>query len=260
LEIGAPDKLAVTKDNRYSPNPFKVSAKVTNLGAQAGRNLVVTLALPEGLRMADESSATQVSERIEPGASKTFGWAVRALGLPSGNLKLIVKATAAGAKAIETIHSLVVPELVPEMRVYPENQTVSAMTDGKPSLLPIAVKLAPAREFLGCRLTLTYDPNLLELLYISRGEAFVEAGSLLSPWSTGKSSEGRIENIGGERGGAPLLNVPECNLFTIVFVAKAPGETKVALEQSQLLGAGRKVLAHRLVAGNIKIMDMEENK
>ena len=260
LELSAPAALSVTPENRYSPNPFLVRASVTNRGAQVGRNLVTAIAVPAGLALDDEASATQVSERLAPGQSQSFAWRLRALGLPTGRLVLSVKASAAGAKPVETFHAIHVPELTPELRVYPADQKVPATTDGKPTLLPISVRLAPARDFLACRLSLAYNPAVLNPLYVSRGEAFVEGGRLLSPWSAGRSGEGRIADIGGERGEAPPLNAPETALFTIVFLVKAPGETAITLTPSLLLGAGGKAMDYRVVDGHVTVQATEESR
>ena len=257
LAVTAPYRLQVTEDNRYSPNPFEVKVVATNRGAQVGRNLVITLQLPEGLQLERGESAILFRERFEPGQTETLSWRVRALGLPTGDLAVKVKAAAAGAKPVEATSAISVPELTPEFRVYPQRQTVPAITDGKPTLIPIAVKLAPARQLLACRVTVSYDPAVLEPLYVSRGEAFVDAGRLLSPWSEGRREEGRIIEIGGERQAAPLLSAPETTLFTIVFLARSAGETEVMLEPTSLLSSDRTEVPFRVVAGHVTVQTAE---
>jgi hypothetical protein len=257
LTVTAPETLSVTPQNRYSPDPFQVRATVTNRGAQSGRNLVMALALPDGLRLAEGPPATQVSERLEAGQTQSFAWSVRATGMPTGPLTVSVKADAAGAKPVSVDCTVNVPPLTPELRVYPADQTVPVTTDGQPTLLPIAVKVAPARSFLGARLSITYDPSILQPLYVSRGEAFVDAGRLLAPWSAGRVQAGMIADIGGERGDAPLLSAPEVTLFTVVFMVKAPGETMVALQPTSLFGANREPVDHRVVAGHVKVSSQE---
>ena len=260
LVVSAPDKLSVTRENRYSPNPFEVKCRATNVGGQIARNLVVALNLPDGLRVVDGPAATQVKERLEPGAACEFGWRAMATGMPAGDLSATVKATAAGAKPAEIRRPISVPWLTPELRVYPAEQAVPATTDGQPTLVPIAIKLAPAREFAGGRVTVVYDSAVLEPLYVSRGEAFVDAGRLLSPWSAGVTQSGRVADVGGERSDAPALNAPEITMLTIVFMAKSPGETAVTLEQTSLLGAKGKVVDHRAVAGRVRVEAVEEKE
>jgi hypothetical protein len=256
--IAAPNQLAVTRENRYSPNPFAVSARVTNEGAQPARSLVASLSFSDGLALTGQSQPTLVADRIEPGENITFNWQVRALGLPTGELPFSVRATAAGAHAVTGRHTVGVPRLTPELRVHPADQTVPELTDGQPTLVPVAVKVVPARQFLGARLSLTYDPTVLEPLYLSRGEAFVHDGRLLSPWSQGRTQLGRIADIGGERRGAPVLNAAEVTLFTVVFMVKAPGETAIMLASTSVSSADRESADHRTVGGRITVRPTEE--
>jgi len=258
LSIAAPAALFVTAGNRHAPNPFLVQASVANRGGQTGRNLVVSLDLPEGLQLTEALPATQVASRLDPGQSLSFAWRVRALGLPTGRLPISVEATAGGAQPARAQHVVTVPRLTPEIRVYPADQTVPLTTDYQPTLLPIAVKLVPARDFVAARLSLSYDPAIIEPLYVSRGEAFVEAGRLLSPWSAGRQRLGAIIDIGGERTDAPALNLPEVTLFTIVFMVKQPGETAISLDPASLLSADTGELAYRAVPGRVIVEPTEE--
>lgn len=255
VELSALDALSVTSDNRHSPNPFVVKATVSNQGAQPARNVAVQFDVGDGLKLVDETKATQMVDRIDFGKNQTLSWDVRALGLPTGKLKLWSKVTAAGAKSASDTRLIDVPELTPELRVYPAEQTVPLVTDGRPTLLPISVRIIPARDFLGCKLSMKYDPTLMEPLYSSRGEAFVEAGALLSPWSSGKFGEGLISDIGGERGDAPFLNRPEGTLFTVVFTVKAAGKATITLEPTQLLTSNRTPVPHRVIKGYVTIQD-----
>jgi hypothetical protein len=258
IALNAPDSLTITPDNRLSPNPFKLSAKITNRGGQPAKNLAATLTLPDGLKAEQEAQTTKITERLEPGKSLTLTWPVRALGLPSGKLAYTLLATAAGAKGAKATGAVLVPELTSELRIYPAEQVVPLTTDSSPTLLPIAVKLAPARNFFGARLSLNYDPAMLEPLYVSRGEAFVDEGRLLSPWSAGRISDGAIIQVGGERKDAPLLDSPETALFTVVFKVRAAGESKITLTDSLLLGGGEQVQQHRLINGHIIVTQTEE--
>lgn len=253
VSLRAPGGLAVTAENRYAPNPFLVRADVANRGAQIARSLAVGLELPAGLALTEDQAATQLAERLDPLAERTFEWRVRALGLPTGRVAMNVRATAAGAKPAAARAVIDVPELTPEMRVHPAEQTVPGLTDGQPTLVPVSVKLVPAREFQAARLSLTYNAAVLEPLYVSRGEAFVEGGRLLSPWSSGRTRPGRIADIGGERGDAPALNAAEVTLLTVVFMAMAPGECRLGLEDTFLVSAGQVEADHRPIGGLVVV-------
>jgi len=253
VDLIAPDALSVTSENRYTPNPFRVRTTVSNFGAQSGKNLVAMLDLPDGLVPDGGTSTTRVTDRIEPDGSVDFTWDVRAIGMPTGSLPIILHVTAAGAKPIKRRVSVNVPDLVPELRVHPVSQTVPALTDGRPTLVPISVKLVPARNFTGATLSLAYDPTVLEPLYISRGEGFVDGGRLLSPWSEGRSLPGSIANIGGQRSGAPALSAAEASLFTVVFMVKKPGKTEIALDDSAAVQAAEGAVEFRTVNGRITV-------
>jgi hypothetical protein len=256
VKLTAPARLGVTADNRYSPNPFQVRAEIANRGAQVGRSLVAALTLPEGLALADDADATRLAERVDPGKSVTLSWSVRAVGLPTGDLPITLKATAAGAKPASDRCVVAVPRLTPELRVHPAAQSVPMLTDGQPTMVPVAVKLVPARDFAGARISLRYDPAVVEPLYVSRGEGFVDAGRLLSPWSGGRNSDGMIAEIGGERTGAPALNAAEVTLFTVVFMVKQAGETAITLEPSAVMSAsGASDL--RIVNGKVSVQQAE---
>ena len=259
MSVKTPTMLSVTPDNRYSPNPFAVVVTTLNRGAQAGRNLVVTLTPPEGLRLV-EGEPTQVVERFGSGESREFVWKVLATGLPTGDLALAVKATAGGAKPVAAKHVVQVPLLTPELRVYPATQAVPQLTDDEPTLIPVDVIVAPAREFVGVKVSLRYDPAVLEPLFVRRGEAFVEAGRLLAPWSVGRVQDGLVAEVSGTRSDALPLNLPEAQVVQVVFMAKGPGESALTLENTVLWGAGGREMAHRVVAGRITVKAMEEGK
>ncbi len=253
VTLTAPDSLRVTAANRHSPNPFSVQAEIANRGAQAGRNLVAAIGLPEGLALDGDAAPTRVWERLEPGRKAVFEWPVRALGLPTGQLAITVHATAAGAKPAKARHVVDVPQLTPELRVHPPAQTVPALTDGQPTLVPVSIRLVPARDFTGAHVSVNYNPSVLEPLYVSRGEGFAHAGRLLSPWSAGRWRGGWIENIGGERADAPPLSVAEATLFTIVFMVKEPGESAIGLEPTAVFAAGGAEASYRVVDGHVVV-------
>jgi len=260
LQLSAPEELAITPENRYSPNPFVVRVSVSNRGAQPGRNLVVSLTLPRGLRLAEESAAIQVAELLQASQTLSFTWTVRVLGLPTGRLRLSARASAAGARPAVGHCAVHVPELTAEVLVHPAQQTVPATTDERPTLVPVAVKLIPARGLRGALFSLSYDPGVVEPLFVSRGEAFVDAGRLLSPWSAGQHHHGRLIDIGGRRGEALPLDAAEVTLCTIVFMVKAPGRTAVALERVALSGAEEGKIECRVVNGHITVQAMEEER
>ncbi len=238
LKLEAPLELTVTPDNHYSPNPFVIRATATNRGAQIGRNVAASLELPNGLRLS-EGGALQIAERLAPKESRSFTWSAVATGFPTGSLPVTVSATAAGAKTAKAGQSVSVPLLTPEVRVYPAEQAVPLKNeDGEPTLVPIDIVLAPARNFVGLKVSLRYDPAVLEPLYVRRGEAFVDQGRLLAPWRVGRVGKGVIADIGGERTEAPALNVPEVQVCRVIFIARGPGKANSPSSRPPCPGPG----------------------
>jgi hypothetical protein len=131
-----------------------------------------------------------------------------------------------------------VPTLTPELRFYPEAQTVPLTVDGRSAIIPVEVRLSPAREFYGARFTITYDPKVIEPLFTSRGAAFVEQGKLLSPWRSGAidNAAGVIAQVEGLRSDAPPLTMLDASLITVTFRAVAPGTSPLVLKEVEVLG------------------------
>ena len=94
----------------------------------------------------------------------------------------------------------------------------------------------------------------------SSGEAFVEAGRLLSPWSGGRVESGAIAGIGGERSDAPALNAPEVTLFTVVFMVRGAGEATIALDAAELLGEDGQSVEYRVLPGRVEVRATEEER
>jgi len=83
--IEAPKALSVTTNNRYSPNPFTVKVNAVNRGAQVGQNVIVTLALPAGLKFDGKSEAMQALPRLSNGEKKQLSCRCKRWVCPRGN-------------------------------------------------------------------------------------------------------------------------------------------------------------------------------
>jgi hypothetical protein len=236
LRFEAPDALEVV-NNRYAPNPFPITAVVTNTGTLPAQGVTAVLALPPGLELA-EGEKPVLAAAIPGGKSSPFAWHVNATGLNIGSLAYQVTADSPAAKPVKAQGKISVPMLTPELRFFPEVQTVPLTVDGRAAIIPVQVRLSPAREFYGARFTITYDPKVIEPLFTSRGEAFVEQGRLLSPWRSGAidRAAGVIAQIEGLRSEAPPLTILNANLITVTFRAVAPGTSPLVLKDVEVLG------------------------
>ena len=239
IRIEAPSALDVV-NNRYSPNPFEVKAIVTNSGTLPAQAVTAVIALPPGLELVEGEKPVLGVAAIPAEKSNSFVWRVNATGLHIGTLAYQVSAESPVAKPAQAEAAISVPMLTPELRFFPEAQTVPLKVNGEAAIIPIEVRLSPAREFYGARFTMTYDPKVIEPLFTSRGVAFVEQGKLLSPWNSGAidHAAGVIGRVEGLRDDAPGLTMLDASLFTVTFRAVAPGTSPLVLKEVEVLGTG----------------------
>ena len=254
IRLEAPAALEVV-NNRYAPNPFEVKAIVTDTGSLAAAAVTAVINLPPGLELAEGEKPVLGVAAIAAGKSNTFVWKVNATGLHIGALTYKVAAESPGAKPASAEATISVPLLTPEVRFFPENQTVPLIVDGRAAFIPVEVRLSPAREFFGARFTITYDPKVIEPLSTSRGVAFVEEGKLLSPWRSGTIDRGAgvIAQVEGLRNDAPPLTMLNASLITVTFRAVAPGTSPLVLKQVEVLGPDGKQIEFEQFDGAVTV-------
>lgn len=237
LRLEAPQALEVA-NNRYTPNPFEIKAVATDTGSLPAQAVTAIISLPPGLELAEGQKPVLGVAAIQAGKSHAFTWRVNATGLHIGSLTYAVTAESPVTRPAKAEGAISVPTLTPELRFYPEAQTVPLTVDGRSAIIPVEVRLSPAREFYGARFTITYDPKVIEPLFTSRGAAFVEQGKLLSPWRSGAidNAAGVIAQVEGLRSDAPPLTMLDASLITVTFRAVAPGTSPLVLKEVEVLG------------------------
>lgn len=105
VALDVPASLAVEDNCIYVPNPFPVTAYVTNDGTLAMSGVTATLTLPAGLTL-ESGSLTQTIGSIAVGNSQQVSWSVNATGTTTGMLTLsaLIRGTNMPAKTVsETI-------------------------------------------------------------------------------------------------------------------------------------------------------------
>lgn len=78
LSITGPSQLSIV-NNAWSPNPFTVTAYITNNTGSDMTNVPVTLSLPAGLGFAPGETATHIILSIASGTTEQTSWSVEAL-------------------------------------------------------------------------------------------------------------------------------------------------------------------------------------
>ena len=109
LAVDAPSALEV-EEGLYVPMPFTVTATVTNTGAVAATDAMVTTSLPISLTLDAGQSLTQPIGDLGPGQSQAVTWSVTAITLTRGiTLTYTVEAWAENAEAIAEAKEIFIP-------------------------------------------------------------------------------------------------------------------------------------------------------
>jgi hypothetical protein len=254
VRIEAPAALDVV-NNRYAPNPFEIRAVVTNSGTLPAQAVTAVIALPPGLELVEGEKPVLGVAAVPAEKSNTFVWHVNATGLHIGALSYQIAAESPVAKPARAESSISVPMLTPELRFFPESQTVPLRVNGEAAIIPIEIRLSPARDFFGARFTISYDPKVIEPLFTSRGAAFVDEGKLLSPWRSGTVDhvQGVIAQVEGLRNDAPALTMLNASLITVTFRAVAPGTSPLVLKEVEVLGPDGKAIEFKQFDGAVTV-------
>lgn len=118
LDCDGPDSLRF-QDGRYDPDPFVLTARLTNTGTAIGRAVVLTAVLPSGVSLADGESAVKSVGEIGAGMSVIVEWLLipRPQHEP-GVFSLCVRAADAAGFTTECCTSVHIPEAqLPDLRI-----------------------------------------------------------------------------------------------------------------------------------------------
>ena len=115
LDANAPITLSVAQ-GQYSPNPFAISATVSNMGSAVARNVVVELLpLPTQLSLAPSSTPAIIRiEQIPVGGIQQISWSVQAASQIK-DITLTYRLNALATNAQTTLHSgsILLPAVLP---------------------------------------------------------------------------------------------------------------------------------------------------
>lgn len=235
--------------------PITVTGYLKNQSDFEGRNVKLTLKLPEGLKLDSGSPATQTVESFKPGAELQASWIIVPTGKVSGKVTVKLEASSDNMESNQAAWDIQVNVPKPRLVLSPNAQRIILPAKGKPVVVPIRINLSPAVEFYGTRLTLTYDPTMLKLMSfspVSRGTAFVEDNRLLSGWECDTSEDGKIV-ITANRSDSSKLTQAEINLATVTFRAIGTGKSQLTLENAVLINEKGEESPVATSAGQVEI-------
>jgi hypothetical protein len=224
--------LTVEAD-RWRPDPLPVTVTVKNSGESAARDLKAVVAL-EGFTLVPGERAEKYLEDLESQAATKVTWMVSPLsGGQTGTLRAEITGT--GVKPLGVSGPIEIPALPTRIvptgpeRLYPGQVYNLDLT---------AVNLIDAVRF---QLNLTYDPQQIRLIYVSRGTFLVEDDEL-SPWSSGTldNQNGSLTGLSGAR--IKPFTGAAATLARLNFMVVGAGSGQIQLEGVKLFDSSGKEL------------------
>ena len=242
ISISAPSIFGVA-DDMFHPYPLKIGATINNSGGAPAYGVQVTLTPDYGILLAPNERGSRFPGQIVPGEAYDIAWYLVPLGY-EGMFDYTVRADARNTETLTATTAIGVPEL--KSRLIPEIP-VSPIKCGEFFIIRILGR--NLKGFRQLMFNLSYDPSILEAIYVSRGTAFVEDTGM-SRWN-----EGVIDNHVGL-----LTNVYGCltqtmditgELATIGFRAKAVGESHILLKDISVSGKAGEIAISSIKEGSV---------
>ncbi len=226
LGISAP-KEAVFEYERTQP--FTVMAYLQNTDkVQPLTNVILNMSLPDGLTRVSGNDIEMRYPLINPGETIQASWLVKPNGKKGGNQSITVKVSSPNLD-VRTVSSDINISLPSQLlRMSPEKILVPLTTNGRETIIPISITLSPAELMTDFYLKLNYDPEMIGLLDVSRGSAFVEDGALLK-FDFDDTEVGKIKITASRKDATPLTQA-EARLAILKFYAIKQGKTAVSVE------------------------------
>jgi hypothetical protein len=226
LGISAPKETSFEYERTQ---PFTVMAYLQNTDkTQPLTNVILNLTLPEGLSRVSGNDVEMRYPLINPGETIQASWLVKPNGKKGGGQPITVKVVSPNLDSRSVSSDIVISLPTQQLRMSPEKILIPQTTNGRETIMPISMTLSPAEKMIDFSITLKYDPNMIGLLDISRGSAFVEDGALLK-FDFDNTEEGKIKISASRKDTLPLTQA-EARLAILKFYAIAQGRTTISVE------------------------------
>ncbi len=176
LTLTAPEQIKLVEDN-LATDYFYLKAKIKNSGASTAYGLETSLALPPGLTLSKGDKDNKFLGFIEAGETIELAWKVKAMGFISGDLPYSVQVNSTNAAIAVNNDSIVIPELRSKAKIEIENFADEYQVG---DYITAKIKLKNLKDFYKLRTNLSYNKDVLEAVYVSRGNLFVAKDQLLN--------------------------------------------------------------------------------
>jgi hypothetical protein len=218
VSLDYPGELKV-QDDRLSP--FWITAKLRNEGGSSAYGVKANISTSSGIGLAPMEEPTKYLGELEIGREEEVAWRVVPYGTQALS-KFTADFTSRNALTVAMSEEVIIPELIPELRVGDGKPRV--IKEGETLILEIqAVNMPWLRH---ASFDICYDPEVLNVIRVSRGTAFVENGRPL-PWEEPEALNGRIKILLNR---SQALESHNSSVATIYFQAAQSGFTQVTLE------------------------------
>ncbi|MCK8817703.1 NEW3 domain-containing protein [Natroniella sulfidigena] len=203
LDLIGPDQIR-TYQNRLEEDSFLVNAEIKNEGFSPAYDVSAQLALPPGLSVSRGEIEEKKLGYLLPGESIQLSWRIDPLQMVSGELPYIVEVSSDNASNRISKKEISLPSLESKAE-FEVLDLEEGFEEG--DYLTVEVKLNNLISFYRGSFDIGYNDDVLEPIYISRGNLFVESGDLLS-WNSPEidREEAKIEGVSGALDAARSLD------------------------------------------------------
>ncbi|GAB6136838.1 cohesin domain-containing protein [Halanaerobaculum tunisiense] len=232
LELQQPDQLEVI-NNQLTTDSVTVYSKITNTGASAAYGVSTYLAFPPGLKLATGDKTEKEIGSLAPGESVTVPWEVEPLGLIGGKLNYSVGVDSENAANQMQNANFKIPQRQSTAQVEIVEEASQFQVG---DYLTAKVRVSNISNFYQVQGDLSYNGQVLEPVYISRGSLFVQESELLS-WNLPQIDQ-EAEMITGISGSLDTtVDLTKGTIATVYFKIKSTGQAKLQLNKFKIYDA-----------------------
>ncbi|MEI6521746.1 MAG: hypothetical protein WCO98_17185, partial [bacterium] len=232
IKLNGPLGISAPKESSFEyerTQPFTVMAYLQNTDkTQPLTNVVLNMALPDGLSRISGNDVEMRYPLINPGETIQASWLVKPNGKKGGTQAITVKVASPNLDTRSVSSDINISLPTQQLRMSPEKIAVPLTTNGRETIIPISMTLSPAEKMTDFSVILKYDPAMIGLLDVSRGSAFVEDGALLK-FDFDNTEEGKIKIVASRKDASPLTQA-EARLAILKFYAITQGKTTISVE------------------------------
>jgi hypothetical protein len=202
-------------DERLDPDPYPVSAVIKNTGESEAYGVIGSLQLGEGMQPAPKEILRRYIGNLKPGEEYKITWYLTPEGIGKRSY-LGVQFESNSTKPVMYIAGVRLPILIPKVRLVPLKPAKAG------EILPVEVRVENLPMLTGAEFDFLYNPDLMEIIRVSRGLFFIE-NQALTPWQPGTidSLTGVVTGIGGARQQAPMVSSSLATVY--IQLGKSPG-------------------------------------